>query len=117
MTLPIVCAETMYKAIYSVHAFKRVPEGIVKTKQTMALKCHGCTEKIVTEFRSRRWICCLNKTQQSQPRLNPIISTEIFERAQTDLVDMRNHTFGEETETVDGRKVKIYILEVFNFIQ
>ena len=57
----------------------------------MNINYHGCTSLIVTEFRKSCYICNLNKIQQSQPRLKPIISSDIFERAQLDLVDMRNH--------------------------
>lgn len=96
----------MYEAIYAVHV-KRIHEGITKTYQAITQRYHGCTEKIVSEFRARCWICSLNKIQQSQPRLKPIISTSIFERVQIDLVDMRNHVYHEEIETVTGAKVKI----------
>jgi len=91
----------MYEAIYAVHV-KRIHEN-----QAITQRCHGCTEKIVSEFGARCWICSLNKIQQSQPRLKPIISTSIFERVQIDLVDMRNHVYHEEIETVTGAKVKI----------
>lgn len=106
MTLPALCIESMYEAIYTVHA-KRIHEGITKTYQAITQKYHGCTEKIISEFRARCWICSLNKIQQSQPRLKPIISTNIFERVQIDLVDIRNHVYHEEIETVTGAKVMI----------
>ena len=73
----------------------------------MDAKFYGCTESIVTEFRRRCQICNLNKIQQTQARLKPIITTEIFERAQLDLVDMRNHTWLEEIETADRKKVNV----------
>ena len=38
----------------------------------------------------------------SQPRLNQIISTAIFERAQLDLIDMRCHPVNVDMKDRDG---------------
>ena len=46
-------------------------------------------------FRKACYLCNLNTKQQSQPRLKPIVSTEIFERVQIDLVNMRNCPYGD----------------------
>ncbi len=107
VTLPVVWIEQMFEKIYSVHSVARGHQGIRKTSEAMDAKNYGCTENIVTEFRRRCTICNLNKIQQTQERLKPIISTEIFERAQLDLVDMRNHPWIEELESVDGKKFKV----------
>ncbi len=106
VTLSVLCIESIYKAIYAVHV-KKIHEGILKTYQAIIQRYHGCTEKIISECCARCWICSLNKIQQSQPRLKPIISTSTFERVQIDLVDMRNHVYYEEIETVTGAKLKI----------
>jgi len=103
----VVWIEQIFENIYSVYSVARGHQGIRKTAEAMDAKNYGSTENIVTEFRRRCTICNLNKIQQTQERLKPIISTEIFERAQLDLVDMRNHPSIDELESLDGKKFKV----------
>ena len=110
VTLPVIYIECFYEKIYEVHCSKRGHQGILsniwmsywfefilneikgirKTSEQINIRFHGCTESIVAHFRKTCFVCNLSVIQQSQPRLKPIISTEIFERAQLDLIDMRN---------------------------
>ena len=101
VTLPLVYIENMFEKIYIVHALTRGHQGINKTRDAMNLRYHGCTELCISQFRKFCYVCNLNKIEQSQPRLQPIISSDIFERVQVDLIDMRNQTQLETIMTAD----------------
>ena len=88
-TKPLAYLEQFFDVLYDVHCIKRMHQGITKTFDQIVMRYHGITRSIVTAFRRACYICDLKTSQQSQPRLKPIISREIFERVQIDLVDMR----------------------------
>ncbi len=81
--------EDMFEVIYEFHCIKRGHQGIIKSKEVIDNKYVGITTKILQNFRKCCYICDLKETQQTQPRLTPIISSAIFERTQLDLIDMR----------------------------
>ena len=87
--------EQFYEIIYEIHSIKRGHQGVQKTFDQVQLRYYGITRDIVAQFRKTCYICNLNLKQQSQERLKPIVSTEILERVQIDLVDMRNCPDGE----------------------
>ncbi len=76
ITLPVVCIEDIFKTIYAVHSLARGHQGVRKTTNAMDAKYYGSTEIIVAKFRRRCTICNMNKIQQTQERLKPIISTK-----------------------------------------
>ena len=129
VTLPVIFKEIFYEKIYGLHCSQRghqgnilyfyyfiisiillfisfiiyiINSGIRKTYQSVCQVYHGCTELIVAKFREFCFICNLNSVQHSQPRLTPIITNEIFERAQLDLIDMRCHPVLVEVMCVEG---------------
>jgi len=100
-TKEVIGKENFFETFFEVHSSKRAHQGITKTYDTLNLQYHGITKECVAAFRRYCYICNLKAIQQSQPRLKPIVSTEIFERAQLDLVDMR---CCPDTTTHTGRK-------------
>jgi hypothetical protein len=92
VTLQVVYLEQFFEMIYDVHCIKRIHQGVVKTFEQVQLRYLGIPRTIVEMFRKFCYVC---DKQMSQPRLKPIISSEIFERVQLDLVDMRSNPDGE----------------------
>ena len=89
-TKPCAYMEQFFDILYEVHCVKLLHQGIQKTFDQIQVRFHGITRQIATAFRQACYICDLKKNQQSQPRLKPIISREIFDRVQLDLIDMRS---------------------------
>ena len=94
-TKPVAYLEQFFDLLYDVHCVKRMHQGIQKTFDQIQIRYHGITRAIVTYFRQTCYICDLKKNQESQPRLKPIVSNEILERVQIDLIDMRCQPDGE----------------------
>ena len=94
-TKPVAYLEQFFDILYDVHCVKRMHQGIQKTFDQIQIRYHGITRAIVTYFRQTCYICDLKKNQESQPRLKPIVSNEILERVQIDLIDMRCQPDGE----------------------
>jgi len=95
VTKQVVALKEMFETIYEVHAVKRGHQGINKCNVILNQRYHGVTRNILENFRKFCYICDLKETQKTQPRLTPIISSKIFERAQLDLIDMRCNPDGE----------------------
>ena len=93
--MPVAWLEDFFVLLYDVHCIKRIHQGITKTFDQIKIRYHGITREVVDNFRKTCYICDLKKIQQSQPRLKPIVSNQVFERVQIDLVDMRDQPDGE----------------------
>ena len=91
----LVYLEEFFDILYESHCVKRLHCGITKTFEYIQAQYIGLPKIAVAAFREHCYICDLNKKQISQPRLTPIESTEILERVQIDLIDMRNQPDGE----------------------
>lgn len=94
-TKRIAYLEQFFEIIYDIHCFKRFHQGIVKIYDQVCERYFGIPRDAVNIFRQFCYVCDLNKKQQSQPRLTPIETKQIFERTQLDLIDMRCSPDGE----------------------
>ena len=77
--LPVAWLEDFFVLLYDVHCIKRIHQGITKTFDQIKIRYHGITREVVDNFRKTCYICDLKKIQQSQPRLKPIVSNQVFE--------------------------------------
>ena len=94
-TKRVAYLEQFFEIIYDIHCFKRFHQGIVKIYDQVCERYIGIPRDAVNIFRQFCYVCDLNKKQQSQPRLTPIETKQIFERTQLDLIDMRCSPDGE----------------------
>ena len=91
----VAYVEFFFEIIYDIHCIKRMHQGLIKIFDQVCERYCGVPRDAVNIFRQFCYVCDLNKKQMSQPRLTPIVSNQVFERVQIDLIDMRCAPDGE----------------------
>ena len=69
----IAYLEEFFDILYDAHCVKRMHQGVTKTYEYDQEIYTGIPKVVVSKFRKFCFICDLNKKQESQPSLSPIV--------------------------------------------